>query len=106
VCVCVPCGKFPGCSKINLAVTPTHNSEVIMQHYNSVMCLSKIQRASDGVLLFDNEVTGDRHLSNQLLTPCLMIMIVFLFTGDDKSVHRYDWRAEAQCIRHQQDHRA
>ncbi|CAE7736812.1 TUBD1, partial [Symbiodinium microadriaticum] len=33
--------------------------EKVLQHYNSVMCLSKIAKATDAVLLFDNEVMTD-----------------------------------------------
>jgi hypothetical protein len=35
---------------------PYHFGEVIVQHYNSLLCLSKVSQASDGVMLFDNEV--------------------------------------------------
>lgn len=35
---------------------PYHFGEVVVQHYNSVLCLSKIAMASDAVLLFENEV--------------------------------------------------
>ena len=31
----------------------------VVQHYNSLLCLSKINNAADGVILFENEVIKD-----------------------------------------------
>jgi hypothetical protein len=33
-----------------------HFGEVVVQHYNSVLCLSKVTQASQSILLFVNEV--------------------------------------------------
>ena len=41
---------------LNVAVMPYHFGEVVVQHYNSVLCLSKIAAASDAIMLFENEV--------------------------------------------------
>jgi hypothetical protein len=35
---------------------PYHFGEVVVQHYNSVLCLSKVAQASQSILLFENEV--------------------------------------------------
>ncbi len=41
--------------RVNLAITPFHFSEVVVQNYNAVLSLAKIQAAADGVILFENE---------------------------------------------------
>lgn len=46
---------FPDVSKLNLAVMPYHFGEVVVQHYNSVLCLAKVADVTDAVLLFENE---------------------------------------------------
>jgi tubulin delta len=51
--------EFSDVTRLNAAVMPYHFGEVIVQHYNSVLCLSKIAQYSDGVLLFDNEIAHD-----------------------------------------------
>ena len=50
---------FPEVTRVNAAIMPYHFGEVIVQHYNSVLCLSKISQCSDGILLFDNEIAHD-----------------------------------------------
>jgi tubulin delta len=50
---------FPDVTRINATVMPYHFGEVIVQHYNSVLCLSKIAQCSDGIMLFDNEIAHD-----------------------------------------------
>jgi tubulin delta len=51
--------EFGDITLFNIAVTPYHFGEVVVQHYNSVLCLSKVANASDGVLIFENEVAQD-----------------------------------------------
>jgi hypothetical protein len=46
-------------SLMNIAITPYHFGEVVVQHYNALLCLSKIASAADGVLLFENEVAQE-----------------------------------------------
>ena len=33
---------FADCTRVNLAVTPYHFGEVVVQHYNTVLCLAKV----------------------------------------------------------------
>lgn len=56
--------QFPDVTRLNAAVMPYHFGEVIVQHYNSVLCLSKIADSSDGILLFDNEVFNANSIYN------------------------------------------
>lgn len=51
--------EFNDISRINFAVTPYHFGEVIVQHYNSLLCLSKISSTSDAIILFENEVASN-----------------------------------------------
>jgi tubulin delta len=48
--------EFPDVNRMNIAVTPYHFGEVVVQHFNTVLCLSKLSSASHGVLTFENEV--------------------------------------------------
>jgi len=48
--------EFPTSTRVNIAIAPYHFGEVVVQHYNSVLCLSKISASSDAVILFENEV--------------------------------------------------
>jgi hypothetical protein len=47
--------EFADVSKLNLAVMPYHFGEVVVQHYNSVLCLSKVAEVTDAILLYENE---------------------------------------------------
>lgn len=49
------CDEFSDVTKLNVAVMPFHFGEVVVQDYNSVLCLSKAAEVSDAVLLFENE---------------------------------------------------
>ena len=51
--------EFPDVSKMNLAVMPYHFGEVVVQHYNSVLCMSKVASVTDAVLLFENEIAHE-----------------------------------------------
>ena len=51
--------EFSDVCKMNLAVMPYHFGEVVVQHYNSVLCLSKVAEVTDAVLLFENEIAHD-----------------------------------------------
>ena len=51
--------EFSDTQRINLAITPYHFGEVIVQHYNTLLCLSKISSTSDAVILYENEVARD-----------------------------------------------
>lgn len=46
---------FPHATRMNIAITPYHFGEVVVQHYNAMLCLSKICTSSHGVLVFENE---------------------------------------------------
>lgn len=48
--------EFSDVPRMNIGVTPYHFGEVIVQHYNTVLSLSKIANVSHGILLFENEV--------------------------------------------------
>lgn len=47
--------EFADVTKLNLAVMPYHFGEVVVQHYNSVLCLAKVADVADAVILFENE---------------------------------------------------
>lgn len=47
---------FTDVTRLNIAVTPYHFGEVVVQHYNTVLCLAKIATASHAVLTFENQV--------------------------------------------------
>lgn len=51
--------EFPDVSRMNIAITPYHFGEVVVQHYNSVLSLSKISASSHAVLVFENEVAQE-----------------------------------------------
>ena len=38
-----------------MAVAPFHTGETPLQHYNSVLCLSWLQKYVDGIMLFSND---------------------------------------------------
>jgi tubulin delta len=42
---------FPQATRLNIAIAPYHFGEVVVQHYNAILCLSKIAAASDAVLV-------------------------------------------------------
>ena len=48
--------EFSDVTRINLAITPYHFGEVVVQHFNTILCLAKISAASHSVLTFENEV--------------------------------------------------
>ena len=48
--------EFSDCVRMNVAITPYHFGEVVVQHYNAVLSLAKVASSSDAVLLFENEV--------------------------------------------------
>lgn len=48
--------EFPDVMRINIAVTPYHFGEVVVQHFNTILSLSKLSGASDGIIAFENEV--------------------------------------------------
>lgn len=60
--------QFPGTSKVNLAIMPKSADERTLEHYNAVLCLSKLAAVTDAVLLFDNEVRVCAHLCHQLMS--------------------------------------
>ena len=43
--------EFPQSTRINIAIAPYHFGEVVVQHYNAVLCLSKISASSNAVLV-------------------------------------------------------
>ena len=53
------CDEFSDVTRINLAITPYHFGEVVVQHYNALFSLSKISSASHATSLFENEVAQD-----------------------------------------------
>lgn len=61
--------EFHRATRLNIAVAPYHFGEVVVQHYNAVLCLSKISAASDGVLvsLLWNEISLYVYLFDNLL---------------------------------------
>ena len=46
---------FSNCFHYHVLVSPHSFSEVIVQYYNALLCLSKIYHNSDGILIFENE---------------------------------------------------
>ena len=51
--------EFNEICRVNCAITPYHFGEVIVQHYNTVLCLSAISTNSDAIFLFENEVANN-----------------------------------------------
>ena len=51
--------EFPDVVRMNVAVTPYHFGEVVVQHYNAVLSLAKISSSSHAVLTFENEVAQE-----------------------------------------------
>lgn len=50
------CDEFSDVTRLNIAITPYHFGEVVVQHLNTILCLSKISSSSHAVLTFENEV--------------------------------------------------
>jgi hypothetical protein len=48
--------EFPSSFRSNIVIAPHHFGEVVVQHYNALLCLSKIHQASQGIVLFENEI--------------------------------------------------
>ena len=48
--------QYPAAFILNVVVWPYDFGEVCVQHYNSVLTLSHLCKASDGVLVLENEV--------------------------------------------------
>ena len=48
--------EFTSSTRINIAVAPFHFGEVVVQHYNAILSLSKVSNSSHGVFTFENEV--------------------------------------------------
>ena len=53
------CDEYPDVTRLNIAITPYHFGEVVVQHYNTVLSLSKISSTSHAVLTFENEVAQE-----------------------------------------------
>lgn len=47
---------FEDLFRLNIAIAPHHFGEVVVQYYNALLCLAKASRASQGMLVFENEV--------------------------------------------------
>lgn len=47
---------FPETTRLNIAISPYHFGEVVVQHYNALLTLSKTSQSSHGVLVFENEI--------------------------------------------------
>ncbi|XP_065891229.1 tubulin delta chain-like isoform X2 [Dysidea avara] len=47
--------EYPLAYILSMAVTPFHTGETPLQHYNSLLCLSWLQKYVDGIMLFSND---------------------------------------------------
>ena len=47
--------EYPLAYILSVAVAPFHSGETPLQHYNSLLCLSWLQKYTDGILLFSND---------------------------------------------------
>lgn len=47
---------YPLAHILSVAVAPFNRGETPLQHYNAILCLSWLQRYSDAVLLFHNDL--------------------------------------------------
>lgn len=47
--------EYPLAYILSVAVAPFHTGETPLQHYNSLLCLSWLQKYTDGILLFSND---------------------------------------------------
>ena len=100
---------FPEVSKINVAITPYHFGEVVVQHYNALLGLSKIASSSNGVLLFENEVAQElcKHMKrlerptlfdiNAVIVANLLPAILPKYSGRRK---RYDCSLLSDDLEH------
>lgn len=48
--------EFPSSCRANIVIAPHHFGEVVVQHYNALLCLSKIHQSSHGIIMFENEI--------------------------------------------------
>lgn len=46
---------FPDVIRTNLVISPYNFGEVVVQYYNSLLCLSSLSSSSNGIFLFENE---------------------------------------------------
>lgn len=46
---------FSDMTRVNIAIAPYHFGEVAVQHYNSLLCMSKVVECADAVILIENE---------------------------------------------------
>ena len=46
---------FPDVIRTNLVISPYNFGEVVVQYYNSLLCLSALSSSSNGIFLFENE---------------------------------------------------
>jgi tubulin delta len=64
--------EFPDTIRINVCVVPYRFGEVAVQHYNSVLCLSKTSSASDSVIIVQNDAALQQvKLMHRIETPSL-----------------------------------
>lgn len=47
--------EYPLTYILSVAVAPFNTGETPLQHYNSLLCLSWLQKYTDGILLFSND---------------------------------------------------
>jgi len=47
--------EFPNVIRTNLVISPYNFGEVVVQYYNSLLCLSSLSSSSNGIFLFENE---------------------------------------------------
>ena len=47
--------EYPLAYILSMAVSPFHTGETPLQHYNSLLCLSWLQKYVDGIMLFSND---------------------------------------------------
>lgn len=50
---------YSSLTRMNITIAPYHFGEVVVQNYNAVLSFAKVSMASNGVLVFENEVAHD-----------------------------------------------
>lgn len=47
---------FPETNNVNICIAPLHFGEIVVQHYNALLTLAKIQSCSQGITVLENEI--------------------------------------------------
>ena len=54
-CIEVLSDEFPDMLQMNLVIAPYHFGEVVVQYYNTLLCLSHLSEFSNAIIVYENE---------------------------------------------------